>query len=421
MAATKVRMDPSFLSDAEYEAERIKSLRKYNILDTPPDGSFDHITKIAARLLNVPIAIVSLVDTNRIWFKSSTGITIQQIDRTPGLCASAILSDEIYIVENALQDPRTLANPLVAGEFGLRFYAAVPLKIRDGFNLGTLCVIDRNPRQLNADEKEILQQLAEILIDQLELRLEARNSSDRQHQLLGMVAHELKNPLTIIPVYADLIKEQAEGKEHIGQMCNHIKKASDRMSILIREVLEVARLQTNEIILTKTYFDIATIIGRVATLNLVLANAKKQKLYIDIVDNITVYADETKLSEIADNLINNAIKYSPPGAEIHLRLTASHEKAIFEVIDEGPGLTDEDKQGLFKPYTKLSARPTAGENSTGVGLSIVKLLVEAHGGLVWAENNAGKKGAVFTVGIPVLNEQVLTAPPSLSADLNTAG
>lgn len=157
------------------EKERLKTLKKYNILDTPPDGSFDRITKLAAILLDVPISIVTLVDTDRIWFKSRYGVDVQQIGRDPGLCASAILSDEFYEVGDTRTDPRTLANPLVASEFGLRFYAAVPLKVKDGFNLGTLCVLDKKPRYLTQQQKETLQYLADITIDQIELRLAATN------------------------------------------------------------------------------------------------------------------------------------------------------------------------------------------------------------------------------------------------------
>jgi signal transduction histidine kinase len=385
------------------EAERINVLTKYAILDTPPDGSFDHITQLAAQLLKVPIAIVSLVDTDRIWFKSAYGLDVRQIDRDPGLCASAILSDDLYIVEDAIKDVRTLANPLVAGEFGLRFYAAVPLKVREGYNLGTLCVIDKKPRTITDEEKSILQNLADILIDQLELRLEARKANTRQNQILSMVAHELKNPLTTIPVYSDLIKEQVQEHEHIIQMCNHIKKASERMTVMIKEMLEMARLQADEIRLKRNYFDIAVIIGRVATMNVVLANSKQQKLYLDISDNVMIHADEVKMAEIAENLINNAIKYSPVGTEIWVKLKAGEQKAIFEVVDQGPGFTSEDQKNLFMPFTRLSARPTAGENSTGMGLSIVKLLVEAHGGKVWAENNS-PHGARFTVEIPAVKE-----------------
>ena len=155
----------------ENEAGRLEALRRYAILDTPPDGAFDHITAVAADLFKVPIAIVSLVDHDRIWFKSKYGLDAQQLDREPGLCASAILSPEVYHVRDAIQDVRTLANPLVAGEFGLRFYAAAPLRTHDGFNLGTVCIIDKQPRDLAPAETGMLKKLAALVMDQMELRL----------------------------------------------------------------------------------------------------------------------------------------------------------------------------------------------------------------------------------------------------------
>jgi len=104
------------------EAQRLAAIRRYDILDTPPDGAFDRITAIAARRFDVPIAIISIVDHDRIWFKSHHGVPVNQIGRDPGLCASAILSPEPHILPDASADPRSLANPLVAGDFGLRFY-----------------------------------------------------------------------------------------------------------------------------------------------------------------------------------------------------------------------------------------------------------------------------------------------------------
>ena len=156
------------------EASRLAAIRRYDVLDTPPDGAFERVTRLAARLLGTPIAIVSIVDKDRIWFKSKYGLDVSQIDRAPGLCASAILHDEPWIVSDARNDPRTLANPLVASSFGLQFYAGAPLRTHDGFNLGTLCVIDRAPREVDEDDKEVLIDLAAIVIDELELRLAAR-------------------------------------------------------------------------------------------------------------------------------------------------------------------------------------------------------------------------------------------------------
>lgn len=156
------------------EASRLENLRKYEILDTPSDGYFDEITSLATKIFDVPIAIITLVDKDRIWFKSAFGLDIDQIPRTPGLCSSAIMSDAIYIVEDARQDPRTIANPLVAGVMGLQFYAAAPLKTKDGYNLGTFCIIDKFPRTLDAKETSMLLQLSRIVMGQFELKLQSR-------------------------------------------------------------------------------------------------------------------------------------------------------------------------------------------------------------------------------------------------------
>lgn len=156
------------------DRERLAAVGRYDVLDTPPDGAFDRITALAARIFGVQIALVTIVDEDRIWFKSSFGLKdIREIPRDPGLCASAICSNETYIVESALTDPRTLANPLVAGEFGLQFYAAAPLRTRDGFGLGTLCLLDREPRRMSPEETEMLETLGAIVMDELELRLHA--------------------------------------------------------------------------------------------------------------------------------------------------------------------------------------------------------------------------------------------------------
>jgi sigma-B regulation protein RsbU (phosphoserine phosphatase) len=165
------------------EGARIAAVRRYDILDTPPDGAFDRVTALASRHFGVPIAIVSIVDSDRIWFKSRQGVDVPEIGRDPGLCASAILQSDPWIVEDAAVDPRTLANPLVASDFGLRFYAGVPLTTADGFNLGTLCILDTEPRRLTDDETATLSDMAAIVMDELELRRSARSAVDHEHAL----------------------------------------------------------------------------------------------------------------------------------------------------------------------------------------------------------------------------------------------
>lgn len=204
------------------ESERLTALRRYDILDTPPDGSFDHLTQLAATLFNVPIALVSLVDEDRIWFKSRHGLEAQQIDRVPGLCASAILSQELYVVENAQEDLRTLSNPLVVGNFGLRFYAAAPLLTKEGYNLGTFCIIDRKQRYITEPQKEILKQLADIVMDEMEIRLSAR-------KLLTNTSKHLKN--TLREIEAVPLAAQTESLQALMRNSRNLIQDIDRQLI----------------------------------------------------------------------------------------------------------------------------------------------------------------------------------------------
>jgi GAF domain-containing protein len=158
----------------EKEQHRINALRRYQILDTPAEGTFDRITSLASQLFNVPVAITSLVDTDRVWFKSRHGLDLKEVKREPGLCASTILHNVPYVLNDASIDPRSLAHPLVARDKGFRFYAGVPLTTRDNYNLGTLCIMDFQPRTITDQELEILSSLAQIVMDEMELRLASR-------------------------------------------------------------------------------------------------------------------------------------------------------------------------------------------------------------------------------------------------------
>ncbi len=162
---------------SQHEEARIAAVRRYDILDTPPDAGFDRITALAARLFDVPIAIIGVVDTDRIWFKSHHGLPdVSETTRDGGLCASAVQQAGPWIVTDATADSRTLANPVVAGSLGVRFYAGVPLNTTDGYNLGTLCVMGRDPRDVTPAEIVNLQDLAALVMHELDIRLLGRRA-----------------------------------------------------------------------------------------------------------------------------------------------------------------------------------------------------------------------------------------------------
>lgn len=157
------------------EAERLQALRRYDILDTPPETAFDRITALAARLFNVPIALVSLVDESRGWFKSCYGFDLPEVERDTTLCSFALLDKDVLVIPDTRQDSRLVCNPFVQSEPGLRFYAGAPLITEDGFILGTLCLLDTKPRNaLTPEQTATLADLAAMVIDELELRLAAR-------------------------------------------------------------------------------------------------------------------------------------------------------------------------------------------------------------------------------------------------------
>ncbi|MFP8908381.1 PP2C family protein-serine/threonine phosphatase [Streptomyces atacamensis] len=158
----------------EVEAARMAAVRRYDILDTPPDGAFDRVAALAARLFDVPVASVTIVDSDRIWFKAAHGLDgVSEIGRDPGLCASAVLRDGTLVIPDTLADPAACANPLVTGPMGIRFYAGAPITTTDGHRLGTVNVLDTEPRTVTETESAILADLAAIVMDELELRLSA--------------------------------------------------------------------------------------------------------------------------------------------------------------------------------------------------------------------------------------------------------
>jgi hypothetical protein len=168
-----------------HEAERLKALRRYNILDTQPEAAFDRITALAARLFGMPIALVSLIDESRGWFKSAYGFDIQEVQRDATICDLTLLSNDVLVIPDTRQDDRLLYNPFVQNEPGLRFYAGAPLLTQDGFNLGTLCLLDTQPRATLTDEQRaLLSDLAAMVMDELELRLAARKVAQIDTALL---------------------------------------------------------------------------------------------------------------------------------------------------------------------------------------------------------------------------------------------
>jgi PAS domain S-box-containing protein len=173
----------------ENDDQRIAALKRYQILDTPPENSFDHVARLATQIFGVPISLVSLVDAEQVYFKANVGMgTAKGSPRGMSLCSLAVMQPDVTVFENAAEESCLLANPNVAGSFGLKFYAGAPITTHDGFLIGTLCVIDKTPRTFSLSDREILKSLAKIVMDEIELRLSAIREVEKQQEYIEEAA-----------------------------------------------------------------------------------------------------------------------------------------------------------------------------------------------------------------------------------------
>jgi hypothetical protein len=224
------------------EEARLCAVRRYDILDTPPDGAFDRIAALAARFFGVQMATVTIVDEDRIWFKATEGLYgVTQIDRDPGLCASAILQDEPYLLPDTLQKAEAMNNPLVRGEMGIRFYAAAPITTLDGYRLGTVNVLDTRSRTVTAPEADTLRDLAAVVMDELELRLSSLRTIQLEQELRVSQEAEMR-----MAMEAHATVDQAMGMIMKAQGCDAttawtiLKRLSQNTNTKLRDIAQAA-------------------------------------------------------------------------------------------------------------------------------------------------------------------------------------
>jgi len=233
------------------------------------------------------------------------------------------------------------------------------------------------------------------------LRLQRANAF--KNEILGTVAHDLKNPLGVILGRTEMLTElisTGSSKESVTAQVEHIRDATKRLTSMVDHLISDAMADAFDISIRREPIDIASLVNEVADANQPLAFNKQQTIAVSAPPNSLTMCDADRMREAIDNLISNAIKYSPIGGKITVVVTNQDNNTVIRVTDEGAGLSPEDLGRLFVRFQRLSAKPTAGESSTGLGLSIVKRIVDMHGGEVTADSGGPGRGSTFTVMLP---------------------
>jgi signal transduction histidine kinase len=232
-----------------------------------------------------------------------------------------------------------------------------------------------------------------------------RRANAFKSEILGKVAHDLKNPLGVIMGRSEMLGDMAGGApvagEKVAAQAKHIRESAQRLLSMVDSLLADAMADALDISIRREPVDISVLVGEVVEASRPLVEKKKQEIVVSSPGRLMVSGDHDRLREAIDNLVSNAVKYSPTAGRIAVLVSRADGQALVQVADNGPGLSPDDLARVFGRFQRLSARPTAGESSTGLGLSIVKRIVELHGGTISVETEGQNRGTTFTVSLPL--------------------
>jgi signal transduction histidine kinase len=264
--------------------------------------------------------------------------------------------------------------------------------------------IDKRTSELeeaNMEIKIINEDLEQSMLNLSKMNTELKEANKLKSEFIGIAAHDLKNPLQVILGYTDILKMKLKKHNEDTKAITKINGSVEKMLILIKELLKTASIDGGQIDFKMEKIDLCELMLHAVEVNKTLAFNKRQTIYYSKCAEAFMLGDTVKIVQVFDNLISNGIKYSPFGQDIFVTIEVYEGMAIVKVKDNGPGFTDEDKKNLFKKFQKLSARPTADEVSTGLGLSICKTFVERHSGEIYVESEVGN-GSTFVVKLPLI-------------------
>jgi signal transduction histidine kinase len=414
-AGTPLPIDPD---QARRDEKRLAAVISTGLLDSPPEEGFDRLTKLAAKLIGVPVTFITLVDQHRDYYKSAFGLeeklapSRELEGRT--FCHYAISSATPLLIEDTLENEVFSQVPTVRS-LGVRAYAGIPLVTDDGHAIGSFCAVDFAPRKWFPLDVDILVELAASALREIKLRAAvaeaqkqarlAQEATRSREEVLAIVAHDLRTPLNFIKMATELVADAPDSKEN-ADLIERMHGAVDLMSLLIADLLEVAKIEAGTMRIDPQPTAVHTLVDDALAMLKPLARRRDITLRASVPAHLPdVMADYERILRVFSNLVVNAMKFSRAGTKVCVTAEQVGDKVRFSVIDNGSGIPADQLSRIFDRFWQLNSADARG---VGLGLAIVKSIVTGHGGTIGVESKVGE-GSDFHFDLPIANVQPAAA------------
>lgn len=404
------------IEDLRTSAGRVRALLRTRLLDSPAEDSFDRLSRLAAKLLQVPIAFLSMIDADRDFYKSCVGfdeafLKIRQLTG-PTFCHHTLLSETPLVINDTLEDAVYREVPTVK-TVGVRAYLGVPLITDDGHHLGSFCVVDRQPRDWSPVEVETVRELAASALREINLRglafeaqrvaALAQEAIVAKERMVATVAHDLRSPLASIVLSFEMATGATSSDAARQVATRSFWSATDTMTAMLTGLLELPDSAAEP-----TAMPPERLVADAISMMEPLVQQKRMRLVDRTPRGLpTVAVDYRRTLRVFSNLIGNAIKFSPADTEIHLEAAEDGASVRFSVSDSGCGISDADQSRVFEANWQADRQDLRG---VGLGLSIVREIVEDQGGTVGVRS-VENEGSTFFFTLPKTVGDGATALP----------
>lgn len=410
--------DPAVL--LESCPDRLAALASYRLFGTEPHQAYDQIAQLVGAFFQVPIVSVALIGAEELWFKSSVSATSLTVPLRDTFCYHDLYVPGGLVVNDATQDDRFRSNPYVTrDEVGVRFYAGAPLQTSDGHIIGTLCILDIQPRAFSESDHEMLRIMADQVLAQMELykshqilheqmeALEAKRAELEQlnaskDRFFSIIAHDLRAPFQGILGFSEVLANEFDemSPTEIRNLALYLHDTAAGAYKLLDNLLQWSMVESGKMRFAPRQIQVEDLFDEVEGSLAGVARQKNVQLTFEPALARTLYGDVNMVRTVLQNLVNNAIKFTPAQGAVNVSAKTTSAGTYLVVQDSGVGMGIEQQNRLLRGDVQDSTRGTAGEGGTGLGLMLTQQFVQRHSGAELLVESAPGHGTTFLVFFP---------------------